>query len=90
MTSQRVNGKAVRDLRRAIGMSGATLRRNVEAKLGRPLSAPHLTNIEKGDKQPSPDLARAIAEVLGVAVATIADPTPIARVVVVEVDRSAA
>jgi transcriptional regulator with XRE-family HTH domain len=90
MTSQRVNGNAVRDLRRAIGLSGAELCRRVEAKLGRPLSAPHLTNIEKGDKQPSPDLARAIAEVLGVTLATIADPTPIARVVVIEVDRSAA
>lgn len=90
MTTRKLDGNAVRDLRKALGLSQGQLCQVVAKRAGRPLSVPHLCNIEKGHKDPSPGLAQAIADALGVSIATISNPTPISRVVIVEITKDAA
>jgi transcriptional regulator with XRE-family HTH domain len=79
MTTPQVDGQSVRKVRKALNLSGADLCRKVE-EAGQPLSRSHLCQIENGTKQPSQQLARAIATALGVEPNTLT--ASITRVVV--------
>lgn len=60
MTTRRVHGPAVRVIRERTGIKHGVFAVQVGITPG------YLTNIEKGLKQPSPAVARAIADALGV------------------------
>jgi len=60
MAQRRVNGAAVRALREAVGIKHGVFAVDCDISPG------YLTNIEKGRKQPAPDVARALAARLGV------------------------
>lgn len=60
MTNRRANGATIRALREAIGIRHADLAQAAGISPG------YLTNIEKGIRQPSPPVLRAIADRLGV------------------------
>lgn len=60
MATRRVHGPAVRVIREALGIKHGIFAVNADITPG------YLTNIEKGHKQPSPAVARAIATQLGV------------------------
>lgn len=67
----RCNGVALRTIRERSGFSISSLARAAG------ISQPHLTNIEKGDRQPSPEVLLAIARELKVDLpAILADPAP--------------
>lgn len=68
MADRKVNGAAVRALREALGVPHGILARDVE------ISAGYLSNIEAGRKQPTPAVARRIADRLGVALDAITYP----------------
>lgn len=59
MTTRRVHGPAVRVIRERTGIKHGIFAIQVGITPG------YLTNIEKGHKQPSPAVARAIADALG-------------------------
>lgn len=61
----KVNGAAIRAIREANGWNSTRFCAALE------ISGPHLTNIEKGARNPSPELARRMAEVLAVPLAAI-------------------
>lgn len=72
MTTRQANGASIRALREAIGIRHADFARKVGiAARGKPISLGYLTNIEKGRKQPAPDLLRAMADQLGVSLDAI-------------------
>jgi len=60
MATRRVHGPAVRAIREALGLKHGVFAVNCDISPG------YLTNIEKGHKQPSPAVAVAIANGLGV------------------------
>jgi transcriptional regulator with XRE-family HTH domain len=60
MATRRVHGPAVRVIREALGIKHGIFAVNADITPG------YLTNIEKGHKQPSPAVAKAIADTLGV------------------------
>lgn len=60
MTRRRVHGPAVRAIREALGIRHGVFAVNCDITPG------YLTNIEKGHKQPSPAVAKALAAGLGV------------------------
>lgn len=66
----RLDGSAVKRLRQARGLSQAQLAGRVSA------SRFHLTNIERGQKQPSFSLALALAEALDVTVEDLVTRQP--------------
>ncbi len=77
----RCNGTALRSIRVRAGLSVTELAREVG------ISQPHLTNIERGDRQPSPEVLVKLAEALKAAlerqaseisalVAVLSDPDP--------------
>ena len=68
MSSRETNGAAVRAIREALGIQHA--RFAVDCLI----SAGYLTNIEKGRKQPSPEVTKRIAGRLGVEVDAITYP----------------
>lgn len=61
MAQRRVHGPAVRVIREALGIRHGVFAVNCNITPG------YLTNIEKGHKQPSPTVARRLADQLGVA-----------------------
>lgn len=65
MATRRVHGPAVRVIREALGIKHGVFAVNVGITPG------YLTNIEKGHKQPSPAVARAIADALGIELSDI-------------------
>lgn len=72
-TRRTVHGPAVRAIREAIGISQQQLADDVG------VSGSYLTNIEAGRKQPSPELARRIADRLTVDVTAFSYIVPDAR-----------
>ena len=66
MATRRVHGPAVRAIREALGLKHGVFAVNCDISPG------YLTNIEKGHKQPSPAVAVAIANGLGVDLNAIA------------------
>lgn len=70
--SRHVNGSTVRALRESVG-----IRHGVFA-IDCMISPGYLTNIEKGIKQPSPAVARRIADRLGVPLDAITYPVEVA------------
>lgn len=68
MSRRLVNGPAVRALREAVGVKHGILAIDCDISPG------YLTNIEKGIKQPSPAVARRIADRLGVPLDAITYP----------------
>lgn len=70
-TERRFHGPAARAIREAIGVNGSTFATRVVVSHG------YLTNIEKGVKQPSPEVARRIADGLGVPLDAITYPVQI-------------
>lgn len=66
--SRAVNGAAIKALREALGHRGGKFAVQCLISHG------YLTNIEKGVKQPSPAVARKIADELGVPLAAITYP----------------
>lgn len=68
MSTRRVNGASVRALRESIGIRHSDFAIRVQ------VSAGYLTNIEAGRKQPAPDVARRIADQLGVPLDAITYP----------------
>lgn len=65
MVCMPINGDALRVIRERSGLSGQAL-----ADLAQ-TSRPHLSHIEAGRKQPSPELARRLAEALKVPLVAI-------------------
>lgn len=65
MHQRLAHGPAIRAIREAVGI------KHGEFAIRCLISPGYLTNIEKGHKQPSPAVARAIAEQLGVALEAI-------------------
>ena len=65
MTTRRLNGASVRAIREALGIAHGDLALRLE------ISAGYLSNLEKGAKQPSPQVLRRIADELGVPVDAI-------------------
>jgi transcriptional regulator with XRE-family HTH domain len=68
ITTRRVNGPTVKALREALGIKHGIFARDVL------VSAGYLSNIEKGIKQPAPDVVARIAARLGVAIDAITYP----------------
>ena len=68
MAERRTNGAAIRALREALGIKHGVFA--VECLI----SPGYLTNIEKGARQPAPDVARRISERLGVPLDAITYP----------------
>lgn len=68
MSARRVNGGTVRAMREALGIAHGQF----AVRCG--ISAGYLTNIEKGAKQPSPAVARTLADQLGVPLDAITYP----------------
>ena len=68
MSSRETNGQAVRALREALGIQHAKFAVDCLISPG------YLTNIEKGRKQPSPEVVRRLSERLGVPVDAITYP----------------
>lgn len=71
MTTRRVNGLTVRALRESIGIRHSDFAVRVQ------ISAGYLTNIEAGRKQPAPDVARRIADELGVPLDAVTYPVSV-------------
>lgn len=61
----KANGDAIVSLRELLGLSGAGLARKTGISQG------HISNIETGYRDPSPEAVKKIADVLGVTVADI-------------------
>ena len=72
MSNREANGATIRALREALGIQHA--RFAVDCLI----SPGYLTNIEKGRKQPSPEVVRRIADRLGVPLDVITYPTGVA------------
>lgn len=72
MSSRETNGQAVRALREALGIQHAKFAVNCLISPG------YLTNIEKGRKQPSPEVSRRLADRLGVPLDAITYPVGVA------------
>lgn len=70
MTTRMTHGPAVRAIREALG------KRHGEVAIACDISPGYLSNIEKGAKQPSPAVARRIADVLGVPLDAITYAVP--------------
>ncbi len=70
MASRNVNGHTVKALREALGYKLGDLAAQLGIKHGT------LSNIEAGRRQPSPALARRIADELGVPLTAITYPVP--------------
>jgi transcriptional regulator with XRE-family HTH domain len=70
-TQRRLNGAAVKAIREALGIRGSVFAVRV------PVSHGYLVNLEKGVKQPSPAIARKIADELGVPLDAITYPAPV-------------
>jgi transcriptional regulator with XRE-family HTH domain len=68
MKHHRLNGSTVAALREARGVSQAELARLCE------ISASYLSQLESGRRQPSPSVARLLAEHLGTAFSEITEP----------------
>ncbi len=68
--SRKVNGLAIASIRKAIGMP----QRVLADRAG--ITAPFLSQIEHGERQPSVQVLRRLADELGVAVAAITYPVP--------------
>lgn len=68
MSNRATNGPAVRALREAVGIQHAKFAVDCLISPG------YLTNIEKGRKQPSPEVARRLAARLGVELDAITYP----------------
>lgn len=60
MAQRRLHGPAVKVIRVRSGIKHGVFAKRVG------ISAPYLTNIERGIRQPAPDVALQIADVLGV------------------------
>ena len=67
-SGRRANGSAIRALREALGIKHGDFARDVLVSTG------YLSNIEKGARQPAPDVTRRIADRLGVGVDAITYP----------------
>lgn len=70
MTQRLVHGPAVRAIREALGIKGSVFCIRAGVSHG------YLVNIEKGVKQPSPQVARQIADELGVPLDAITYAVP--------------
>lgn len=70
MSTRQANGASIRALREAIGIRHGDLARAAQISPG------YLTNIEKGVRQPSPTVLRAIADRLGVTLDAITACVP--------------
>lgn len=70
MYSRRVNGGGVRAVREALGIAHGKFAVRCDISPG------YLSNIEKGAKQPSPAVARRMADELGVPLDAITYPVP--------------
>lgn len=68
MAARRTNGAAIRALREALGIKSGVFA--IECNI----SPAYLTNIEKGRKQPAPDVAVRMARRLGVPLDAITYP----------------
>lgn len=67
-SGRRANGPAIRALREALGIRHGEFARDVLISTG------YLSNIEKGARQPAPDVTRRIANRLGVSLDAITYP----------------
>jgi transcriptional regulator with XRE-family HTH domain len=67
-SGRRANGPAIRALREALGIRHGDFARDVSVSTG------YLSNIEKGARQPAPDVTRRIATRLGVSLDAITYP----------------
>lgn len=67
-SGRRANGSAIRALREALGIKHGEFARDVLVSTG------YLSNIEKGARQPAPDVTRRIANRLGVGLDAITYP----------------
>lgn len=67
-TGRRANGQTIRALREALGIKHGDFARDVQVSTG------YLSNIEKGARQPAPDVIRRIASRLGVGIDAITYP----------------
>lgn len=70
MARRAINGDAVKAIREALGITQPELARRCG------ITQPSLSNIERGERNASPHLTRALADQLGVAVAAITSVTP--------------
>lgn len=68
MATRNVNGDAVKAIREALGHKGSQFATQCE------ISHAYLSNIESGRKQPSPAVAKRLADELGVPLAAITYP----------------
>ena len=68
--NRKVNGAAVATIRKALGISQASLAARAR------ITPPFLSQIEHGQRQPSPEVLRRLATELGVAVDAISYPAP--------------
>lgn len=68
MSQRRANGAAIRELRKAYGIPHGVLAVDCNISPG------YLTNIEKGTRNPSPAVTRAIANRIGVPLDAITSP----------------
>lgn len=66
--NRRTNGASVATIRKALGMRQGAL----AASAG--ISTPYLCQIEKGERQPAPDVVRRLADELGVTLESITYP----------------
>lgn len=69
MTTRALNGATVRELREALGVSQRDLAARCEITQG------HLSHVEAGKYKASPELARRLADKLGVPLESITYPT---------------
>lgn len=68
MSARRVNGSSVRAIREALGI------KHGEFAVQCLITPGYLTHIEKGAKQPAPDVAKRIADRLGVPLDAVTYP----------------
>ncbi len=68
MSTRRVNGASVRAIREALGI------RHGDFAVQCLITPGYLTHIEKGEKQPAPDVAKRIADRLGVPIDAVTYP----------------
>ena len=71
MSTRKINGATIRALREAIGVRAQVFATDCGISPG------YLTNIEKGRRQPAPDIALRMAYRLGVTLDAITYPPPV-------------